>query len=323
MYLFRFLRRYRTDGTAYVLGGTIGILVFIIMAVFSIALIGGFALGTQNLASVISAVLVDLTNSSRGENDLGGLAINPTLSAAAQAKADDMATKSYFAHVSPEGVDSWYWFRQQGYTFLYAGENLAVDFSDSIDVERAWMNSPAHRGNILNNRFTEIGIATAQGTFQGHTTTFVVQMFGTPAPSTAPARVRTLSSPTEPTAPAFATTNVSESTSVTATNVAITPTVAREATNNLVLGTEASSILPVSASWWQHLLASPKTTLRYAFYGIAGAILILLALVTELEFHRRHMRHVIAVAFLFLLMAGLFVLVNFIFFAQPVVIALQ
>ena len=50
-------------------------------------------------------------------------------SIAAQAKADDMATKGYFAHTSPDGKNSWYWFKQAGYTFTYAGENLALDFS--------------------------------------------------------------------------------------------------------------------------------------------------------------------------------------------------
>ena len=48
-----------------------------------------------------------------------------------------------------------------------AGENLAVNFSDSQDVTNAWMNSPEHRANILNGDFTQIGIATAQGTYKG------------------------------------------------------------------------------------------------------------------------------------------------------------
>ena len=57
---------------------------------------------------------------------------------------------------------------------------MAVDFSDSADVERAWMNSATHRENLLDPHFTEIGIALAQGTYQGRATTFVVQMFGAP-----------------------------------------------------------------------------------------------------------------------------------------------
>jgi hypothetical protein len=58
-----------------------------------------------------------------------------------------------------------------------------ADFDDSEDVEKAWMNSPTHKANILNNRYTEIGISTAIGTYKGEKTTFVVQMFGTPKKS--------------------------------------------------------------------------------------------------------------------------------------------
>ncbi len=43
------------------------------------------------------------------------------------------------------------------------------------------MNSPTHKANILNDHFTEIGIATVDGTYQGNPTTYVVQMFGVPA----------------------------------------------------------------------------------------------------------------------------------------------
>ncbi len=297
----------------YILGGTVGVLAFLILGVFSLSIADHYALRSGSLASVISAVLVDLTNVDRSADELSALTVNPVLTAAAQAKADDMASKGYFAHVSPDGVDSWYWFRQQKYTFLYAGENLAVDFSDSVDVERAWMNSLTHRANILNDRFTEIGIATAQGTFQGRPTTFVVQMFGTPSikPDVVlgkPAKVQTVSSPAEPTVPALAT--------------AVSPA-PKVATSTSVLGTKADSILPASTSWWQKIMASPKTMLKYAYYALAIIILILLAYVTELEFHKRHMRHVTAAVLLFVLMIGLFVLANATFFSQPIIVALR
>ncbi len=137
---------------------------------------------TNYLAAVISSAIVDLTNSDRQTNSLQELAVNPLLERGAQMKADDMAAKGYFAHTSPEGLTPWYWFKQTGYNFVYAGENLAVRFNDSVDVERAWMNSPGHRANILNTHFTEIGVGVAQGTFEGQTVVFVVQEFGAPAP---------------------------------------------------------------------------------------------------------------------------------------------
>ena len=145
--------------------------------------------------------LVDETNQNRVADNLPDLQVSSLLQEAAQEKANDEATKGYFAHTSPQGLTPWYWFQQVDYNFDYAGENLAVNFSDSQDVTTAWMNSPEHRANILSTDFTQIGIATAQGIYEGEPTTFVVEEFGTPAPATAPvAFVDTAAAATAPAA---------------------------------------------------------------------------------------------------------------------------
>lgn len=174
-----------------------------------------------SVAAVISATLVELTNADRTSQGLGTLTVSPILTQVAEAKADDMAEKGYFAHTSPEGLTPWHWFKEKGYAFTYAGENLAVDFSESSAVQRAWMNSPTHRANIVGTQFTEIGIAVRDGVYQGRPTTFVVQVFGTPARSLPTPQVGTTTKkaqekpapvvkdiqlPTQPTAPALATT---------------------------------------------------------------------------------------------------------------------
>jgi len=109
------------------------------------------------------------------------LKVSPILEKAAQMKADDMASKSYFAHNTPDGKTPWYWLEQAGYRYIYAGENLAVNFENSEDVETAWMNSPGHFLNIMNPKYTEIGIATSTGIYKGREAVFVVQMFGKPS----------------------------------------------------------------------------------------------------------------------------------------------
>lgn len=135
---------------------------------------------TNFFATILPNVLVDLTNTNRLTNGLSVLKINPLLEEAARLKAEDMVEKGYFAHTSSEGVTPWDWMGKAGYQFSYAGENLAVNFFDSQDVVTAWMDSLSHRLNILNGNFTEVGIATARGVFQGRESVFVVQMFGRP-----------------------------------------------------------------------------------------------------------------------------------------------
>jgi hypothetical protein len=132
----------------------------------------------KTYAAVSPDAIFNLTNSARTQNGLNTLSMNSQLNTAAQMKAQDMLTNGYFAHTSPSGLNSWYWFKQVNYDYKTAGENLAIDFSDSNSVFNAWMNSPSHRDNILDPDFQEIGISAITGNFNGSTTTVVVQMFG-------------------------------------------------------------------------------------------------------------------------------------------------
>jgi len=154
-------------------------LVVLILIVFIIGQSPVFYFSADQ-AAVLPTVLVDLTNADRQTNGLGGLTLNPTLVASAQAKANDMAKNGYFAHISPEGRDPWFWFSQVGYSYRSAGENLAVGFFESRDVVDAWMESLTHRANILSEKYTEIGVAVARGTYNGLEVVFAVQHFGRP-----------------------------------------------------------------------------------------------------------------------------------------------
>ena len=157
---------------------------FAIFILFFVSLVGLFSIVKSeylyNLANVLSSTLIDLANDSRKEEKLSKLNSNDLLIEAAQLKANDMAEKGYFAHNSPDGSKPWYWLDQAGYQYKNAGENLAVNFTESEDVHNAWLRSPTHRANIFRNNFTEIGIATAEGYYKGQKATFVVQFFGEP-----------------------------------------------------------------------------------------------------------------------------------------------
>ncbi len=269
-----------------------------------------------NMAAVISAVLVDLTNGDREGNQLAMLSVNPTLVAAAQLKADDMAAKSYFAHTSPDGTTPWDWFKKSGYKFSYAGENLAVYFSDSVDVERAWMNSPGHRANILNARFSEIGIAIAEGVYQGLPTVFVVQMFGTPAQEAAltpvPATAADIQkqeeavalvdivSPPEPKAVAHV-----EGASTADDELQV---ITRDDTFIAVKNALPAQVpAPSSAysSYWQRLFTSPKTTLGYLYTFLGLLIFIAMAFLIGIELKHQRPKNVFSAVLLIVLMAGL------------------
>jgi len=124
--------------------------------------------------------IIALTNGKRAQSGLGALSFNSQLSQAAVSKAQDMYAADYWAHNSPSGKTPWSFISASGYRYLYAGENLARDFSDAQSVVEAWMASPSHRSNILDDHFREIGVAVASGDLEGREVILVVQMFGTP-----------------------------------------------------------------------------------------------------------------------------------------------
>ena len=127
-----------------------------------------------------------LTNISRAEQGLDELALNPELIESAQLKANDMVTKGYFSHYTPEGNPPWYFIDENKYNYEVAGENLAMNFTAAQSVHSAFLASPSHRKNILDPRFEEVGFAIANGEIDGKHTQVLVEFFGKPELPSAP-----------------------------------------------------------------------------------------------------------------------------------------
>lgn len=98
-----------------------------------------------------------LSNQYRAQAGLPALTTNGQLTSSAQAKANDMASGGYFAHNSPDGKDPWYFFAQAGYSYITAGENLALTNQSATSVVDGWYKSPGHRANMLSSSYTEVG----------------------------------------------------------------------------------------------------------------------------------------------------------------------
>jgi hypothetical protein len=139
----------------------------------------GYVLGFAS--SITPTQILDQTNKQRAAQGLPALELNSKLSQAALAKGQHMFLEQYWAHTAPDGTQPWKFFKDAGYTYKVAGENLARDFGNTDDMMSAWMASPTHRANIVSERYQEIGIAVIDGTLEGYETTLVVQLFGTPA----------------------------------------------------------------------------------------------------------------------------------------------
>ncbi len=136
---------------------------------------------TAKPTGLSAQAVTSLTNEERVKNGKKLLTTNAKLALAAHRKILDMVNLQYFEHTSPSGKGPADVIEATGYTYVIVGENLAEgDFADSADLVQGWMNSPGHRANILNEKYTEIGVATERGTLNGKQVWFAVQEFGRP-----------------------------------------------------------------------------------------------------------------------------------------------
>ncbi len=110
------------------------------------------------LVALIGEVIAS-TNRARTEHGCSVMVTgNSLLHQAAQRHTEDMARRSYFSHVSPDGESADDRISTTGYRWREVAENIAAGYPSPDAVVAGWMNSPGHRANILNCRLTEIGV---------------------------------------------------------------------------------------------------------------------------------------------------------------------
>lgn len=113
----------------------------------------------------VEASAVARINESRRGDGKGELLLDPVLSEMARVYSRRMRDEGFFGHVDPQGGGLVDRLRVAGIGFSVVGENLANvgGVSDPAAVaHQMLMENPAHRANILDPRFTEIGIGVAQ-----------------------------------------------------------------------------------------------------------------------------------------------------------------
>lgn len=143
--------------------------------------------------------LLSATNEQRERQNADPLTQNQLLNQAAQAKAEDMKTRNYWSHETPDGQEPWVFVQETDYTYQRAGENLAYGFTTNSSTVGGWMQSQSHRENMLDPAYTEVGfgITQADNYLGGGPETIVVAFYATPGTEDSPVvrEAGTLSTP--------------------------------------------------------------------------------------------------------------------------------
>ncbi len=123
--------------------------------------------------------LVELVNNMRRQEGRSPLTAAAKLNYSSGLRATDMADHSYFSHTSPNGQVLANFLGQAGYAYQTAGENLAMGFGDAETLFNAWVKSPSHYANLIDNDYADTGVGLASGMYNGAPTVYVAEHFGT------------------------------------------------------------------------------------------------------------------------------------------------
>jgi len=135
-----------------------------VVALIAVFIVGLLTFALANASDITPQNIESAVNNERVSRGLSPLKISPELQNAAVSKSTDMVLKNYFDHYA-FGQTPWMFILKSGYNYSVAGENLAKGFSTSEGVVNAWMNSPAHRENILNPDYQDIGVGVVKGSY--------------------------------------------------------------------------------------------------------------------------------------------------------------
>ena len=104
--------------------------------------------------------VAELVNAERRKAGLGELVLDQEIASAALVRAKEIETS--FSHTRPDGRSFSSVLTDNGISFRGSGENIAWGQKTPQEVMDGWMNSEGHRANILNAKFTKIGVGYYQ-----------------------------------------------------------------------------------------------------------------------------------------------------------------
>jgi uncharacterized protein YkwD len=104
------------------------------------------------------AEVFKLLNAERAGNGAGALQCDPAAVKVARAHSQDMCTRGFFSHTTPDGKSPWDRLKAGGVQYKAAGENIAWGYKTPQSVHTGWMGSSGHRKNMLNPSWVRTGI---------------------------------------------------------------------------------------------------------------------------------------------------------------------
>jgi uncharacterized protein YkwD len=113
----------------------------------------------------VEAASFELINKERAKQGLSPLQFDTKVATIARAHSADMRDRNFYGHVNPDGRNFSDRLKTAGVTFRTAGENLALlsnNMDPAMSANTEFLKHSSHRANMLDRRFTRVGIGVAR-----------------------------------------------------------------------------------------------------------------------------------------------------------------
>lgn len=126
------------------------------VAVTVVQALGSETVGADSSLQTIREEMLVLINRERAAVGAAPLTLDDKLCQAAQVRAQELVQS--YSHTRPDGRDCYTAMDEASVTYRAAAENIAAGYFSVSEVMDGWMNSEGHRTNLLNTKYSRVGI---------------------------------------------------------------------------------------------------------------------------------------------------------------------
>jgi uncharacterized protein YkwD len=124
--------------------------------------------------------VITLVNHERTTAGCPALTPNEALVQVAGAHSQDMAVHRFIGHTGSDGRSPAQRGQDAGYQYRMVAENVAAGRIPPESAVQGWMESPEHRGNILNCELRDTGVGVVEAPDDPTYGIYWTQLFATP-----------------------------------------------------------------------------------------------------------------------------------------------
>lgn len=138
----------------------------------------GIGLLVSPVMAMSEGEIVSEINNYRASQGVSPVVVSSKLTKSAGIRLADIQKYKYWSHNNPVTGESWLRMALRSGVRGKLAENLARGYSGSSFVVGSWVASATHRNNLINPRFTRVGVMIGEVNYKEGVKQVVVSVYG-------------------------------------------------------------------------------------------------------------------------------------------------